>query len=186
MTSAAADRTALLDDAWQRYNLLRMMLIRQRGDGTRQRLIRLADELGTTAASGRREDTLRKTRAALDAVELQIERQSIIELFAAFEATFRSRIPTAIGEAGRVVREHYQLPLLAVLRESLVRTQGEFRELKPLLDFVAPASTVSSETLSAIRSARNDAAHGLSLNTAARVRPEQVYRALHDLISAAL
>lgn len=79
----------------------------------------------------------------------------------AFETDCRERIPTAIGEAERVVRKHYDVRVMELVRVQLVRQADDFRSLEAIFKIVEQhISGDGPEKLRRLRKRRNRAAHG--------------------------
>lgn len=182
MSRGEDSRAAALDAAWYRYQWLRATVAAKIGDGSANQLRRLAVEFGLTSQAERLDGAAAAARAALDEVIVQLDRQAIIELCAAFEAAFRSRFPTAQGEASRLLGEHYRLSIAFEIRERLVREQSSFAALRDVFEWLVPGDSPRAKALRSLRNARNDAAHGVRSDAVPAMLSQQAYELLRGLI----
>jgi hypothetical protein len=73
----------------------------------------------------------------------------------------RLRIPTAIGEAERVIWTHYNLRVMSLVRRHLIRQAEEFRSLEAIFKLVEQHIPGDGpEKLRVLRKQRNRIAHG--------------------------
>jgi hypothetical protein len=177
------EKFARLDAAWERITLVRRIVMLQRGSADDARLLDVGRKLELTPQGMRREDALRKVKSAFDDMDWQIERQALIELCAAFETTFRERLPTAIGEATGIVKDRYNFSLLASVKHRLLIAADDVDSLREMFSFLVSNEAERGRALASLREARNTAAHDLHSVRSPSVTPERAYELLHALIN---
>lgn len=149
-----------VDEAYQRYFYLTDAL---------GRLVRsavskpISDEnlrLGLIEAGDTPSDAKAKIIQRLDYTRDRVAELALVDMCAAFENDCRKRIPTAIGEARRVLDKHYNVRTMSQLRKQLVRQAEDFGTLETIFRLVEPyMSSESAVRLRSLRDARNRAAH---------------------------
>ena len=125
-----------VDDAYARYGRLIGILDRAEGGALRQPASQQSQELGLLADTDRANVGRMKLKDAFRDMKLRIEYLGLLDPCASFEDAFRRRVATAIGEARKNVREHYNLPLLRSLGERLVRDARSFESLANILSAI--------------------------------------------------
>src|SRR5208282_6898981 len=95
----------------------------------RQPVSQQGRDWGLVTDTDRPEAARTKLTDAFGDMRLRIDCLGFLDLCASFEDTFRRRVATAVGEARKNVREHYNVPVLRALRERLVRDARTFDSL---------------------------------------------------------
>jgi hypothetical protein len=172
-----------VDDAYRRYLYLTDALGRlQRAslakplseDNLRLGLIESGDT--PRGAQSKIEQRIAQTRQRLSAFAL-------LDICTAFESECRKRIPTAVGEAERVIRRHYNVPIMSLLRQHLVRRSEDFRSLEAIFQTVEQHLPGDGpERLRRLRKQRNRAAHGELASDGSDLSLEEVAETLNSVL----
>ena len=132
-----ADATTPVDAAFARCRILAQIVseaaTRASAEPTNARNV----ELGLTERGDRKAEAARKIPATFEELADLVTHLAILDLAAAFESLFAARLGTALGEARRAMREHYDLPVLRAVRERLIREADDFGGLQPSSNFWA-------------------------------------------------
>jgi hypothetical protein len=152
-----------VDDAYRRYIYLTDALARPHRSSISAPLSEENLRLGLIEAGDRRREAETKIESRLSETRERVLTLSLLDMCMAFETECRSRIPTAVGEAERVVRKHYGVRIMAQFKSQLLRRPDDFGSLDALFKIVEQhVSGPASERLSRLRKQRNRAAHGQS------------------------
>lgn len=174
-----------VDDAYARYVRLVSILDHAEAVALRQPVSQQARDWGLVADTDRPEIARTKLTDAFGDMRLRIDYLGFLDLCASFEDTFRRRVATAVGEARKNIREHYNVPVLRALRERLVRDGRTFDLLASIFlvtEGLVPAQMYAE--LTTVREERNRVAHGTSLGQPLKVTVERTQELLSELIDA--
>ena len=174
-----------VDDAYVRYRRLIGILGRAEGAALRQPTSQQSRELGLVADTDRADAARVKLIAAFRDLKVRLEYLGFLDLCASFEDAFRRRVATAIGEARKNVREHYNVPLLRSLGERLVRDARSFDSLASIFSTIEGLVSFQMQAeLNTVREERNRVSHGTNLGQPLKVTVERTQELLNELIDA--
>ena len=118
-------------------------------------------------------------------MKLRVEYLGFLDLCASFEDAFRRRVGTAIGEARKNVREHYNIPVLRSLGERLVRDARSFDSLASIFLTINGLLSIQMQAeLNVVREERNRVTHGTNLGQPLKVTVERTQELLNELIDS--
>jgi hypothetical protein len=178
-----ADGTPI-DRAFARCHLLALIIqseyVRATANPTNSRY----DEsgFGVTKVGDTREVALPKIRQAFDDLVALVEHVTILDMAAALEELFKSRIATAIGAGRKTLREQHRGDALAA-RAGLVHDVDDFQGLAEIAKLIA--ADLSPETqglLNKVREDRNRFAHGTDLRLLPSVQKDEARAALNEAV----
>ncbi len=117
--------------------------------------------LGLIEAGDPKQKAEAKIEARISETRERLWVLSLLDMCMAFETECRLRMPTAVGEAERVVRKHYDVRIMAQFKNQLLRRPDDFGSLDALFKIVEQhVPGPASERLLRLRKQRNRAAHG--------------------------
>jgi len=135
-------------------------------------------EIGITAPGDRHAEARRKIEEAFADLDGLVNHLAILDMAAAFEMFFSSRLGTTIGEARKSIRAS---PAIGVAwAENLVGKAGDFEGLSGIEGLMGLADKAQ---LRSIKTDRNRFAHGTDLRDPPTSDSELVRTILNDLIS---
>jgi len=142
-------------------------------------------ELGLVEQGQRKSEVVSAINEAFEDLTNLMNHVRILDIAAAFELHFRARLRTAIGEARRVLREHYSIAPLADDRERLAIAVEDIQGLAEIASLIGGRlSNETSQTLSQIRADRNKFAHGTDIRVPPATTSEQARDVLNEIITS--
>ncbi|WP_284946824.1 hypothetical protein [Acidisoma cladoniae] len=150
-----------VDEAYQRYFYLTDALGRLYRASISKPISEENIRLGLTRTGDTLVQAKTKITQRLDTTQARLAELALIDMCSAFESECLRRIPTAVGEAKRVLTEHYNVPVMSQITNQLVRQAEDFGSLDAL--FKAVESRLRPEVgaqLRDLKNERNRIAHG--------------------------
>lgn len=141
-------------------------------------------DLGITEIGQKRDKatTLALVEEAFDELVALVDHLTILDMAAAFENLFGTRIATAVGAARKTLAERHRRPALAG-REGIVRETKSFEGLRDITALIdTDLSQEFKSLLGLVRDNRNAFAHGTDIRNAPTILKEQARDALTEAV----
>ena len=175
----------VVDQAFQRCRLLARLVEleyeRARAYPTDARYV----DLGVLEIGKKQEKVkaLVQIEAAFGDLIALVEHLTILDMAAAFERLFATRVATAVGAARKTLKERHRYLTLAS-REKLVRETKDFEGLNDIATLIeADLSQEVKELLKIIRENRNKFSHGTDIQNPPTILKEDARAALNEAIA---
>lgn len=180
-TGPGEQACAELDEVLRRFHQLRRIVARQREASLASPDGDANQRLGLVERGTRRAEARRTLSGLFDAIEAQLERQAVLELCATFERLVRSRLPTALGEARRILGQAGRAPAVRVGLDKLLRDAEALGTLQDIFDLLVAGGSDRAGRLADLRRSRNAVAHGMSPGSSPAVTVEATHGLLREL-----
>jgi hypothetical protein len=168
-----------VDQARERCSLLLRILTAAKDRAMSDPLGNYCVGLGIVQPGDKPTSAIRKVNRAFEELDGLLAHITLIDMTASLERAFINQLSTALGEAGKTLREKYGLQILHSVREGLVAKIGQFQGLRGLETLLGPQLAEElKQTLKAIRDDRNKFAHGTDVSQPPAVDIDDAHKAL--------